>query len=285
MAKAILAVAQMSSKLGDVPSNSRNAVRLVREAARKGAELIVFPECALTGYAFDSLEECVEAAILADGPEIAEFAELAQSLNITIVTAYLERDPTTPGKVYNSATVLIPDGSRGDYQKVHLPSMSADRFVTAGVQEPVVVDSPLGKIGLSICYDIRFPEWARSLALKGASIIASPVNFAIPAARVPALFPAARAHENAVYLLIANRGDNERKVEYLGESAIYSPMGDKLVTTGRGEDLIYAEVDLDLAGKGVVIFEAGVSEVHFLRDRRSELYGEVTRRAERSSGG
>lgn len=277
MATALLAVAQMSSDLGDVPANRANAVRLVRDAAAAGAKLVVFPECALSGYAFDSLDECVDAAIAAEGPEIAELATLARELDITVVVGYLERDAERPRTVYNTATALTPDGGRGDYRKVHLPSMCADRFVTPGEQTPVVVPSPLGGIGLSICYDIRFPEWARSLALGGASIIASPVNFAIPAARVPALFPPARAHENAVYLLIANRGDSERSVEYLGGSAIYSPMGDALATTGRGQDLVFAEADLDLAGCGVVVFEPGVSEVHFLRDRRPELYGAVTR--------
>lgn len=193
-----------------------------------------------------------------------------------MVVGYLELDPSRPRVVYNTATALTPNGGRGDYRKIHLPSMCADRFVTPGSQPPVIVPSPLGGIGLSICYDIRFPEWARSLMLGGASIIASPVNFATYAARVPALFPAARGHENAVYLLIANRGDEERKVEYLGGSTIYSPMGEALATTGRGQDLITAEVDLDLAGRGVVVFEPGVSEVRFLADRRPELYGMIT---------
>lgn len=284
MRLAKLAVAQMSSELGDVPANLQRAVEMVSSAATSGVELITFPECALTGYAFDSLAECVESSIFSRGPELSRLAGLSSELGITIVVGYLERDADAPGHVYNTATLLAPDGGRGDYRKAHLPSMSADRFVTKGTQDPVVVDSPLGKVGLSICYDIRFPEWARSLALKGASIIASPVNFSIPARRVRDIFPQARAHENAVYYLLANRGDAERSVEYLGESGIYSPMGELLVTTGRGDELLIAEVDLDVAGKGVVVFEPGVSEVHFLRDRRPELYSAVSEDSATGSG-
>lgn len=276
MRKAVVAVAQMPVTLGDVPTNEATAAEYIRRAHSEGAALVVLPECALTGYAFHSVEECQEVALRADGPELARLADLVTELGISVVVGYLEQDPEEPTRLYNTATALIPDGTRGDYRKAHLPWMNADRFVARGDQGPVVVPSPLGGIGLSICYDIRFPEWARSLALSGAKIIASPVNFAVEAERNRNLFPPVRAHENSVYFLLANRGDQERGVTYLGRSAIFSPMGETLVTTDRGDVLLTAEIDLDEAGRGTVIFEPGVSEVHFLRDRRPELYGAVT---------
>ncbi|MFI5426742.1 carbon-nitrogen hydrolase family protein [Aeromicrobium sp. UC242_57] len=88
----------------------------------------------------------------------------------------------------NTAVLLGPGGVMATYRKTHLPHLGADRFVTPGDNEPVLVETPLGVVGLSICYDLRFPEWARCLALGGADIIANPTNWPAPAERVAELF-------------------------------------------------------------------------------------------------
>jgi predicted amidohydrolase len=276
-----VAVAQVPSVLGDVDANARTVLDTMRTAAADGVELIVFPECGLTGYAFDSIGECLAAAIPADGAVVRSVQALAEALGLTVVVGYLETSVSVPGAVHNTATLFAPGGIRADYRKVHLPFMCADRFATAGTQAPVVVDTPHGVIGLSICYDMRFPEWMRSLSVQGASIIVNPTNWAIAAERVPRILPAARALENAVYLLIADRGDEERGVEYYGRSSIVSPIGDTIATCDRGTHLLTADVDLSLARQDTIVFEPGTSEIHILSDRRPELYASITSPAQR----
>ncbi|MGO1972141.1 MAG: carbon-nitrogen hydrolase family protein [Propionibacteriaceae bacterium] len=275
---ATVAVAQIPVTINDVAANLATVDHYLGEAAAAGARLIVFPECALTGYLQTSLAECQQVAIDPHGPELTALASRAAELDLALVIGYLERGGD--GQVYNTATLLAPDGGRGDYHKVHLPFLGADRFVTPGTQNPVVVDTPVGPVGLSICYDLRFPEWARCLSLAGAAIMAHPTNWAVPSAQVAKVLPPARAFENSLFVLASNRGDVERGTEFAGLSSITSPMGEILASAGRGDALLLHEVDVSTARLSKMEFIPGEFELDFVVDRRPELYGRITEKQE-----
>jgi predicted amidohydrolase len=183
----------------------------------------------------------------------------------------LERD----GDLLRNAAVLVgPEGLVGSYRKTHLPFLGVDRFVTPGDELPVY-ETPLGRIGLEICYDLRFPEATRTLALKGADIVAHPTNFPLAARIQTELITVARAAENRIFLLSANRVGKERWAEFCGWSQIVDPYGRRLAEAGETEEaLLVADIDLELArDKDYVI--PGEYELYLFGHRRPELYGSL----------
>jgi predicted amidohydrolase len=164
------------------------------------------------------------------------------------------------------------DGLLGAYRKTHLPFRGVDRFVVPGDELPVF-DTPLGRIGIEICYDLRFPAVTRTLALRGADMVAHPTNFPMAAKAQTELITVARAAENRVYLLTANRVGKERWGEFCGWSQIVDPYGTRLAEAGeREETLLLADVDLEKArDKDYVV--PGEYELYLFGHRRPELYG------------
>jgi predicted amidohydrolase len=188
---------------------------------------------------------------------------------VYVVCGLLQRD----GDLLRNAAVLVgPQGLIGTYWKTHLPFLGVDRFVTPG-DELTVYDTPLGRIGVEICYDLRFPEVTRTLALKGADIVAHPTNFPVAARIQTELITVARAAENRIYLLTANRVGKERGGEFCGWSQIVDPFGTRLAEAGETEEtLLVAEVDIEKArDKDYVI--PGEYELYLFGHRRPELYG------------
>ncbi|MET0854771.1 MAG: carbon-nitrogen hydrolase family protein, partial [Microterricola sp.] len=252
-------VAQVSTVIGNVQANLDSYEAVIRSLAADGVALVVFPECGLTGYLFDSAEEVKAAAILADGPEIQRLRAISRELGIVTVVGFLQTDPTT-NKRYNTAATI--DGDEVTlYQKAHLPYLGADRFVDVGDHAPVVVDTRAGRIGMNICYDLRYPEWARSLGLDGAQIMVHLTNWALQAEPVARILPPARAMENAMYVLVADRGDSERGVDFVGLSGIYEPNGSTRLLCERGDHLLTADIDLDLARRSKIVIDPGVFEL------------------------
>jgi predicted amidohydrolase len=264
-----VAVAQTEPKLGEKERNLETCLALLDEAAAAGAQLLVLPECAIPGYMFDSAEEALPFAEETPGPSTEALAEACRRLDIHTVCGLLERD----GDLLRNAAILVgPDGLIGTYWKTHLPFLGVDRFVEPGDQLQVY-DTPLGRIGLEICYDLRFPEVTRTLALKGAEIVAHPTNFPMAAKVQTEVITLARAAENRIYLLTANRVGKERRGEFCGQSQIVDPYGKRLAEAGETEEaLLVAEVDLEKArDKDYVI--PGEYELYLFGDRRPELYG------------
>jgi 5-aminopentanamidase len=264
-----VAVAQIEPALGENERNLDVCLTRVEEAAAAGAELLVLPECAIPGYMFDSLEEAMPFAEEIPGPSTETLAAACHRLGMHIVCGLIERD----GDLLRNAAVLVgPDGLIGSYRKTHLPFLGVDRFVTPG-DELVVHDTPLGRIGVEICYDLRFPEVTRTLALRGADIVAHPTNFPMAAKVQTEVITRARAAENRVFLLTANRVGKERWGEFCGWSQIVDPYGNRLAEAGeREEALLVAEIDLEQArDKNYVI--PGEYELYLFGDRRPELYG------------
>jgi predicted amidohydrolase len=263
-----VAVAQTEPKLAEPERNLDACIARVDEAAAQGAELVVLPECAIPGYMFDSLEEALPFAEELPGPTSEAFERECRRLGVHVVCGLLERDGD---RIRNSAILVGPDGLIGTYRKTHLPFLGIDRFVTPG-DELQVWETPLGRIGLEICYDLRFPEVTRTLALRGADIVAHPTNFPMAAKTQTEVITRARAAENRIYLLTSNRVGKERSGEFCGWSQIVDPYGARLAEADETEEaLLVADVEIEKArDKDYVI--PGEYELYLFGHRRPELY-------------
>jgi len=264
-----VAVAQMEPRLAEHERNLDAALERLEEAAAAGAQLLVLPECAIPGYMFDSAEEALPYAEEIPGPTTEAFERECARLGVHAITGLLERDGDT---LYNAAILVGPDGLIGSYRKTHLPFLGVDRFVTPG-DGFKVFDTALGRIGLIICYDLRFPEVTRTLALQGADMVALPTNFPMAAKLQCDVIAPARAAENRIYLLVANRVGKERWGEFCGWSQIVDPYGTRLAEAGETEEtLLVADVELEKArDKDYVV--PGEYELYLFGHRRPELYG------------
>jgi predicted amidohydrolase len=264
-----VAVAQMEPKLAEKERNLDAALGLLGEAAQQSAQLLVLPECAIPGYMYDSAEEALPYAEEIPGPTTEAFERECARLGVHAITGLLERDGDA---LYNAAILVGPDGLIGSYRKTHLPFLGVDRFVTPG-DSLKVYDTAIGRIGLIICYDLRFPEVTRTLALHGADIVALPTNFPMAARLQCDVIAPARAAENRIYLLVANRVGKERWGEFCGLSQIVDPYGTRLAETDETtETLLVADVELEKArDKDYVV--PGEYELYLFGHRRPEMYG------------
>lgn len=238
-----VAAVQAPTSMGDAARNVDVLIEQVSRCAADGIDLVVFPECGLTGYVADSRQEAAELALQHDSEYLRAVADAASGAGVIAVFGYLERTPE--GDLYNTAALAGPAGLWTTYRKVHLPAICADRFVDAGSSGPTVVETPLGRVGLGICYDLRFPEWTRVLALQGADILAQPTNWANTARQWADLLPAARAFENHMAVIVCNRADSERDVDFIGRSVIADANGVELARAAKTDDRITATLTID----------------------------------------
>jgi predicted amidohydrolase len=271
-----IAAVQTNPKLMSPGENLEGIINAAREAEANRAKLIVFPECALTGYIFHSREEALPYAETIPGPSTEKLSSLCKELQVYAIFGLLEKEGD---KLFNVAAFIGPEGLIGKYRKNHLPFMGIDRFVDRGDKPFEVYQTPIGNVGIEICYDIMFPENSRVMVLKGADILAVPTNF--PQGRgemITEHVVTTRAIENRVYVVTANRIGNERGNGFSGMSKIVSGSWDTLALASLDkEEIIYAEVDLDVVRRKRDIIMPGQHETDFIKDRRPELYGEITR--------
>lgn len=269
-----VAACQIDPQLGDVPANLARIEQAVAEAAAGGARLAVLPEAATTGYAFDSLDEARPAARRATTLSGDHLLALAAQHDVTIVCGTLE---AVGDEIFNAAHLVTPDGERQVYRKMHLPFLGVDRFVTPGPEPPFVVDVTGMRVGILICYDLRFPEAARVCALEGADLICLPTNWPVGVEFHPDLFAPARAAENHCYLLAADRVGTERGTTFLGRSVFVDPDGNRVgVASDTDEEILFGEVDVDAARATHVRRRPGEHEWDTIADRRPGLYARLT---------
>jgi len=271
MDKLVVAAAQFLCYVGDKEKNYLKMEQLARQArAEHHADLLLFPETALTGCCVESREEAMAIAEPIDGEYVKRFKALSAELNMDIAFTMIERDGD---KCYNILALCEPDGNFGWYRKVHLPHMGCDCFVDRGDHYPVM-ETRFGKIGLMICYDIRFPEAARSLSLEGARLILAPSCMASEGAqRVIDMLVRARALENRVFMLYSDWTGEDEKMTYNGGSQIVNILGDILAEAGREEGIISYEVDLSEAENKSIL--APGCDVFIFEDRQPHTYGRV----------
>lgn len=249
------AVFQFDVQIGDVEANLEAAERGTRLAAAAGADLIVLPEMAASGYAFADRAELARFAESASaqhlGRALSGWTRLAQEHNLYICGGFAEAGE---GAFYNSAALIGPGGLVGVYRKVHLFFNEKNLFQPGDLGFPVF-ELPFGRVGMEVCYDIFFPESARSLVLGGAQLILSPSNFVrnfrrqvydergFTQACVAAM---GIASQNQVNFALSDRIGEERGVGFIGASIIVGWDGWPLSgpASGDGEELVVAEMDL-----------------------------------------
>lgn len=262
---------QMNPKILEKEKNLTKCLELMEVATKRNARIVVFPECALTGYCFSSLEESFSVAEPIFGPSMQTLASLCTELNVYTIIGFLEKDGD---KYYNTIALIGPKGIIGQYRKLHLPFLGIDRFVNPGNQPFKVFETELGRIGMNICFDVRMPESARILTLLGAETIMLPTNWPKGAELVPKYVINARAYENRVNVVAVNRVGKERGFEFIGQSKIVDYSGKTLAEANSlKEEVIFAMIDLDGARKKHVILVPGEFELPLFKGRRPEFYG------------
>ena len=267
------AAVQMDVKILAKEHNLAQILRHLEGAAGLGAKLAVFPECALSGYCFTSLEEATPVAEEVPGPSTEKILAATRGLDCTAVVGLLER---SGNQIFNAAAVITPEGILGTYRKLHLPCLGIDWHTALGDTPFPVFTTPHGKIGVSICYDCSFPESGRALKLKGAQIMAIPTNWPLGSDTWQHT-PPVRATENHLYVIASNRVGEERGFVFAGHSQIVDYNGVKLAEAGETEEtILVAEIDPPTADRNRVIRQAGVWEYDRIANRRPEIYGALT---------
>jgi predicted amidohydrolase len=262
----------MNCALGDCAANRAAIVAKLHAAANRGAKLVVFPECILTGYGFDSRESVRAAAEPLPGPSTDAVTAACAKLGVWAVFGLLET--ASDGKLYNACALVGPNGFVAGYRKLHLPCLGADRFTDPGDWPLAVHDLGGLKIGMNICFDGSFPESSRILTLLGADLVVLPTNWATGARKMAELVSAARAWENHIYYLAVNRVGEESGFRYIGLSSAADYMGNVLHFAPEGEEAIFTiEVDSAAARQKRVVTCAGVYEIDRVNWRRPEMYG------------
>jgi 5-aminopentanamidase len=263
---------QMDCTLGDKAANIASMSHKLGEASDRGAKLVVFPECVLAGYGFDSRDQARTFAESLPGPSTDALARECVRRGVWAVFGMLESAPD--GKLYNACALIGPSGFMASYRKIHLPCLGADRFTDPGDRPFAVHDLGGFKIGMNICFDGSFPESARILTLLGADLVVLPTNWATGARKMAELVSAARAWENHIYYLSVNRIGDESGFHYIGMSSAADYLGNIIHFAGEDvEELFTFEINPKAAAQKRVVHCHGTYEIDRVNWRRPELYG------------
>ncbi len=233
-----LGIWQDSGIAGDIDSNLEIISEATKRASHCGVDLLVFPECFLTGY-FNG-DSAVSVAQQIDQNTVSDLQETAKSNATAILVGYYEAKKT---KLYNSAMLIGADGKiLSNYQKRTLFGDWEHLVFTPGNQHAQVFYKGF-KISVLICFDIEFPELARECAHKGTDLIVVPTSLMAPNDHITNHLVPARAIENQLYIAYANRIGREYDLHFIGKSAIFDPLGAELVRASSDlPELIYAKI-------------------------------------------
>ena len=259
-----IGIYQLQPVFGDTESNLK---KIENKLKAGGFDLVVLPELCTTGYQFVSREEALSLCEpVPDGPATRAWTECCRKTGCYLVAGLGERD----GDVcYNSAVLVGPDGFIGKYRKTHLFYEEKKWFAPGDTGFRVWNAGP-ARLGLMICFDWRFPEAARSLALQGADIICHPANLVQPFCQDAMV---TRCIENRIFTVTANRIGEERRsgsrgFAFTGGSQIVTPAGDRLFRMNEAEEALRV-VDINPSeARDKMVTEAN----HLFRDRRPEFY-------------
>lgn len=267
MGKFLAAACQMDSQ-NDKEANWKAAGVMVDEAAKKGASLVVFPEMMnFMGKGYRHQAEPIP------GPTSDFMCAKAKEHGIWLVTGSFPEE-TENGKPKNTMLLIGPEGQiRSKYSKLHMFDVEMENGLsycesahnTAG-NEIVLADTELGRLGFAICYDLRFGEMFRIMALAGAQVICLPSSFTLESGKDhwEALIRA-RAIENGVYILAPNQTGKKPSMNAYGNSMIVDPWGTVAARAGERPGVILAEIDLDY-------LESVRKQIPVLKNRREDVY-------------
>jgi predicted amidohydrolase len=256
-----VALAQIELELGCPDQNLITASKAVREAAEKGADLVLLPELWASGYDLENTPEY--ASPLGEG-WFARMSHLAQAANIALGGSLIEEEG---GKFYNTFALINQTGKLlGYYRKGHLFDLIDEKNYFQPGNQLAVIESPWGKLGLALCYDLRFPELFRAYALEGVQTILLVAEW--PQRRIAhwdALL-LARAIENQCFIAAVNKVGTSKGEKLGGNSAVIGPMGEMLFQPQAAPGVYLAAID-----------PAETAKIRrwmpVLQDRNPDLYG------------
>lgn len=256
-----ISLGQMDIKLGDPAANLVTATRMTEDAKRNGSDAVILPELWSTGYDLNHARRYASSLTSGLFPDLSALAARTGIFILGSTLSLLDEN-----KFGNTLTVFSPDGTLlADYSKTHLfRLMDEEKYLTAG-DKPVLVELPFGRAGLSICYDLRFPELFRGYALAGAEMIFLPSEWPHPRLSHWQTLVRARAIENQIFMVAVNRVGRDASNEFFGHSMVVDPWGEILAEGGEGEELITVGVD------PLKVQEAR-RRIPILQDRRPEIY-------------
>jgi len=256
-----IALLQMDIALGEPMVNRAKARLMIEQAAERGTDLIVLPEMWNTAYSLQNIRDIADR----DGQETIEMmSELARTYNVNIHAGSVAdlRD----GEVYNTTYLFDRDGNVvGDYSKMHLFRLMDEEKYLQGGGKVGQFELDGVNVGSMICYDLRFPELTRTLALNGAQIVFLPAEWPHPRLNHWRHLQIARAIENQVFFISCNRVGRAGETEFFGNSMVIDPWGEILLETDDQEGIHHVTIDL-----GVV--PEIRSRIPIFEDRRPDLY-------------
>ena len=239
-----ITLAQLDLKPGASEDNFLKAQEAVKQAADLEADIVLLPELWASGFDLDQTQ--AYASSLDEG-WFTRMRALAVDNRIGLGGSMIEE---SQGGYYNTFVLYDKTGNLlGSYRKIHLFQKLQEHIHFSGGEKIVVADSPWGKIGLAICYDLRFPEIFRSCAVKGAQLILLVAEW--PSRRIEhwKTLLQARAIENQCYIAAVNKVGTSQGAALGGNSAVVNPMGEFLTLGGENEELLLADLDLDEVSK------------------------------------
>jgi len=272
-----VALVQSESRLGTETEDPRDAnmdraLEAIRRAADAGAQLVVFGEMYLSGYRTDEWLSKWATVINPPDQHVRVLMEDAREHDLHVIMGMATFGSVMPGDVYNTALLVGPTGLVGTYRKTHVAAfpysegISMERCFYSPGRELPVFDTPLGRIGIHICYDITFPEVARVQALNGADLL---INVAATAGGFEEMWEHAvftRAIENASWYMVCSVVGNQRGDRLFGGSRVVDPAG-RLIAAARFDEEDFLIADIDLSRTREVR-----SRSHYFNARNPELY-------------
>jgi len=231
------AAIQFTVKPGDVDANLAYVREALPRAAAQGAHLAVLPEMWSSGFAYGKLNDLA----LRTAGIVDELLALSRELKMVIVGSLPEPNGD---KVFNTVHVMDNGTLAGVYRKIHLFSLLGEDRAFSGGDSWLLADTSIGKVGVIICYDLRFPELSRRLAVEGAQVICVPAQWPKPRDEHWRTLLRARAMENQLFVVACNACGIIGKLDFFGMSMIIDAKGDVLAEAGEREGEIIASLDM-----------------------------------------
>lgn len=244
---------------GDIDANLIYVREALARVAAQGANLVVLPEMWSSGFAYKTLAQLAQRT----EEVVNELCKLSASYKLVIVGS--QPEPSGDGRVFNTAHIIDNGAVVASYRKLHLFSLLGEDKAFKGGDAWCLADTSIGKIGVIICYDLRFPELSRRLALEGARAICVPAQWPKPRQEHWRTLLRARAIENQLYLISCNATGLIGKLDFFGMSMIINPKGEVLADAGEGVCEILSTLDWQA-------MDEWRAQIPCFADRRPELY-------------
>lgn len=255
-----IALGQMDIQLGQPTQNIAKVRQFIAEAKAEDADLLILPELWSTGY---DLERAEKYATAVDEGIFAQIEQMAKENGLAIAGSCLAH---TDQGISNTLVWWGKDGQRlAVYSKIHLFQLMDEHLHLASGKETKMVHTPWGKVGLSICYDLRFPELFRGYAVAGAEMAIIPAEWPHPRLNHWRTLLQARAIENQMFVIACNRVGVSKETHFCGHSTIIDPWGERLVEADESEGVWCAEID-------VTVVAQVRQKIPVFQDRRPSLY-------------